>query len=308
MARILITGGAGYLGSILTELFIRDWQRVTVLDTFRHGVASLSGFAGNKNLTIVRGDARDPSAIVNLLASHDIIIPLAAIVGAPACAAAKREAMTTNSDAVAMIVNEMSPDQRILFPNTNSGYGTTKGDEFCTEETPLNPISLYGTTKTQAEEFVLEHPNSVVFRFATLFGASPRMRLDLLVNEFVYRAVRDKSLCLFQPEARRNFLHVLDAARAFMHFAYLPFRQQVYNVGNSEININKRELCNVIKDIIPDFHVVEVPYAEDPDKRDYLVSNEKVEFTGFKPLVSLREGIKELISCYQQPFESSRNA
>lgn len=303
--RVLITGGAGYLGSVLThELLVRGFE-VTVLDNFTYRQQSLNHLCVHPKLRIVRGDARDRSVVSPLLDDVDAVIALAAIVGAPACDLNPLEAKATNEDGIDMLLELMSYQQQLIFPCTNSGYGLG-GEAECTEASALRPVSLYGRLKVRAESSVLRHPKGISLRFATLFGASPRMRLDLMVNDFVYRAVRDHALVLFEPEFRRNFLHVRDAAKAI--FYMLDGRPGVYNVGDSRANLTKRQLCGEITKQVPQFGWHESRHLKDPDQRNYVVSNAKIEATGWRPEHSLADGIQELIRCYQQPFGRHRNA
>lgn len=300
MSNILITGGAGYIGSVLVPMLLARGNRVTVLDSFYYEQNSLLDCCGNKNFTVVRGDARDAETVKKVLDGKDYIIPLAALVGFPICDKDKIAATTTNLDAVKMILSERAPEQRVIFPCTNSGYGLGEGEKFCTENSPINPVSLYGRTKMAAETAVLESGNSLTFRFATLFGASPRMRTDLLVNDFVYRAVFDRAVVIFEGAFKRNYLHVRDAAGAFIfamdNFEKMQGRQ--YNCGLSDANLSKLELCAKIKEHIPAFTYIEAPVGTDPDKRNYIVSNERIESCGWRPSFTLDDGIEELIKVY----------
>lgn len=297
---ILVTGGAGYLGSILVPYLLRQGHAVCVLDNFLHGACSLLECCADPNFCVVRGDCRDECTLQRLLRGCDLIIPLAAIVGAPACEADQVAARSTNLDAIRLLLRLRSTEQRIIFPTTNSGYGVGEKGKFCTEQTPLRPISLYGRTKVEAEHAVLEAGNAVTLRLATVFGMSPRMRLDLLVNDFVYRAVTDRAVTVFEGHAKRNYIHVRDVARAFEHAItnFSKMAGEPYNVGLSDANLSKLELCAAIKRKIPQFVYVEAPVGEDPDKRDYIVSNAKIEATGFQPQYSLDAGIDELIKGY----------
>jgi nucleoside-diphosphate-sugar epimerase len=299
---ILITGGAGYLGSVLTPHLLGLGHKVTVLDNFMHRQTPLNHLCADPNFDVVRGDSRDEAKLKPLLAKADIVIPMAAIVGAPACDADKTACISTNRDAVATLAKLSSISQRILIPTTNSGYGVGQKDKFCTEDTPINPISLYGTTKMDAEKIVLDRGNGISFRLATVFGMSPRMRMDLLVNDFVYRAITDRAVVLFEPHFKRNYIHVRDVARAFHHGIdkFDTMKQQgVFNVGLSDANISKMELCEEIKKQLPNFVFEEAAIGEDPDKRDYIVSNERIEGTGYKPTFPLKAGITELIRGYR---------
>jgi nucleoside-diphosphate-sugar epimerase len=297
---ILVTGGAGYLGSTLVPMLLAEGHKVTVLDSFMFQQSSLNHVCADPNLEIVRGDTRDTDVVAPLLAKADIVIPLAALVGAPLCARDALGAESINRDAVRMMADKMSPDQWMLTPITNSGYGVGEKGKFCTEETPLRPISLYGRTKVEAEEAALSRENAISFRLATVFGMSPRMRLDLLVNDFVYRAVNDRTIVLFEAHFKRNYIHVRDVARVFLHGIenFTVMKGEPYNVGLSDANLSKAELCAVIRQHLPNFVAMEAEIGEDPDKRDYIVSNEKVEATGYKPAFSLDDGIRELIKGY----------
>lgn len=300
MANILVTGGAGYIGSVLVPKLLELGHSVTVLDSFLYRQASLLDCCEKEKFSIIHGDCRDEETLKKALCDKDFIFPLAALVGFPVCDSDKLAAVSTNQNAVELLIKLREKGQKIIFPCTNSGYGIGQGQSYCTEESPILPISLYGKTKMAAESAVLSAGDSVTFRFATLFGASPRMRTDLLVNDFVYRAVNDKALVVFEGHFMRNYLHVHDAARAFI-FAMDNFEKmngQTYNCGLSDANLSKIELCEKIKKYIPSFTYIEAPIGTDPDKRNYLVSNEKIESLGFKPEKNLDDGIKELIKAY----------
>lgn len=295
--RILVTGAAGYLGSILVPKLLRQHHSVVALDNFMYAQPALLDCCHLSGLEVVRGDVRDYALVQRCLQNVDAIFPLACITGAPACHKDPVAARTINRDAVVAMLGMRSKDQLIIYPTTNSGYGVGEKDKHCTEESPLRPISLYGKLKVETEQKVLDAKNAVTFRFATLFGVAPRMRLDLLLNDFVFRAVADKCLVLFEAHFRRNFLHVRDGARAFLAGLrnWHTFRDQVYNIGLSTANLSKWQLCEEISKQHP-FYFVESPIGSDPDKRDYIVSNAKIEATGFKPLYSLQQGIAELIT------------
>jgi nucleoside-diphosphate-sugar epimerase len=298
---ILVTGGAGYIGSTLVSDLLAEGHRVTVLDNFLFGQVSLNHLCADSRFNVYRGDARDPEALRPLLRDADVVIPLAALVGAPLCNNDKIGAETINRDAILTLIKLCSRQQRLLMPVTNSGYGIGEAGKLCTEETPLRPISLYGRTKVEAEQAVLERGNGISLRLATVFGMSPRMRIDLLVNDFVYRAVNDRAVVLFEPHFKRNFIHVRDVARAFLHgiFNFESMQGQAYNVGLSNANLSKLELCQRIQQSLPNFVFLEAPIGEDPDKRDYIVSNEKIERTGYQPAWLLDDGIRELIKGYR---------
>jgi len=299
--KILVTGGAGYLGSVLVPVLLAEGYQVTVIDNFMYGQTSLLDCCHQPGLLVIRGDARDRALIATHLKGADAIIPLACLTGAPLCDQDPAEARSVNLDAIRMLLELRSPTQRIIFPTTNSGYGIGQDGIHCTEATPLRPVSTYGRLKVEAEQAVLDAGRSVTLRLATAFGISPRMRLDLLVNDFVYRAVTDGFLVVFQGQFKRNYIHVRDIARAFVHALshFDAMQGEPYNVGLSDANLSKLELCEEIKQQVPGFYVVEAEIGEDPDKRNYIVSNEKIERTGFRPRVSLQEGISELIKGYQ---------
>lgn len=295
--KILVTGGAGYLGSILVETLLWEDHEVTVLDTFAHRQNSLAHLCWEDRLEIVRGDTRDVNIVKKLVAKADMIFPLAALVGAPLCDRDPEAAIGINTAAIRTICSLASHEQGIIIPITNSGYGIGEKGKECTELSPLKPVSLYGKSKVAAEDAVMDRGNAVSLRFATLFGMSPRMRLDLLVNDFVHRALRDRSIVLFEADAKRNYLHVRDAAESFVHALnnWGLMKENIYNAGLSEANLSKRELCEEIKKHIPSFTILEAKIGEDPDKRDYIVSNVKIEATGWKPQYSLDDGIEELV-------------
>lgn len=294
---ILVTGGAGYLGSTLVPALLDLGHKVTVLDSFMFGQDSLSHVCANKAFQAVRGDARSEAILKPLLKEADTIIPLAALVGAPLCARDALGATSTNRDAILTLLKLKSPSQRVLMPTTNSGYGIGEKGKVCTEESPLNPLSLYALNKVEAEKELLANPATISFRLATVFGMSPRMRIDLLVNDFTYRALHDRSIMIFEGHFKRNYIHVRDVANAFIHGIknFETMQGKAFNVGLSEANLSKLELCERIKKHIPQLVYLEAPVGEDPDKRDYIVSNERIERTGFKTQHSLDDGIQELI-------------
>jgi nucleoside-diphosphate-sugar epimerase len=297
---ILVTGGAGYIGSVLVPQLLHSGYGVTVLDSFIFGQNSLAECCRFDTFQVVRGDCRDENLVKKLLAKSDIVIPLAALVGAPLCKNDPIGTQTINQDAVEMLCRLVSPSQKILMPVTNSGYGIGEKDKYCTEESPLNPISLYGITKVNAEKAVLQRENSVTFRLATVFGMSSRMRTDLLVNDFTYRALHDRAVVVFEGHFKRNYIHIRDVAKVFLHAIqnFDQMRGKAYNVGLDDANLSKLELCNAIQKHLPDFVYLEAPIGEDPDKRDYIVSNARLASTGFIPEWSLDRGIKELIKGY----------
>lgn len=297
---ILVTGGAGYLGSTMVPDLLNAGHKVTVLDNFMFGQNSLAHVCYHPNFSVVRGDIRVEGTMVPLMKKNDVIIPLAALVGAPLCTKDPVGATTTNHDAIDMMLKHLSKDQIVLMPTTNSAYGTGDENNFCTEESPLRPISLYAKEKVEIEQHLMQHPNYVSFRLATVFGMAPRMRIDLLVNDFTYRAVYDRFVVLFESHFKRNYLHVRDVSRVFLHALenYDQMKNQTYNVGLSDANVSKKELCQAIQKQLPDFVFVEAPVGKDPDQRNYIVSNAKIEATGFKQAFSLDYGIQELIKGY----------
>ena len=299
--RILVTGGAGYIGSLLVPVLLAEGHDVTVVDNFLYGQSSLLEACLEPRLTIVRGDVRDERLMSSLVPGVDAVLPLACLTGAPICAREPAAAQAINRDAVRAIASLMSPRQMMVFPSTNSGYGVGEADIHCDEDTPLRPISLYGRLKVEIESWLLDRGNCVTFRFATLFGVSPRMRLDLLVNDFTYRAVTDRFVVLFEPHFKRNYLHVRDAGKAFLHAIahYGTMKGRPYNVGLSNANLSKWELCETIQKQVPEFQFVAAEIGEDPDKRNYVVSNARIEATGFAPSVALDRGIEELVKGYQ---------
>ena len=299
--KILVTGGSGYIGSILVpELLIRNFE-VVVLDNLVYDQNSLLDCCSNKNFNFIKGDICDHSLVNSLLSEFDVIIPLASIVGVPACNINPTLSKLVNYDAHMNIIKNISPAQKVLFPTTNSGYGIGEKDSYCTEKSPLRPISEYGRTKVEIEKALLDKGNAVTFRLATVFGLSPRMRMDLLVNDFTYRAHRDSFIILFEEHFRRNYVHIRDVVKAFIFGIdnFGKMKGEPYNVGLSSANLTKRQLCEKIKEYVPEFYIHSASIGEDPDKRDYLVSNEKIETLGWKPDYSLDDGIKELIKGYK---------
>ncbi len=298
--KILVTGGAGYIGSILVPKLLGEGHEVTVLDSFIYQQTPLLECCCNPRLTILRGDVRDARLLKDLVSKADAILPLACLTGAPLCARDPIAATAINRDVIKAIVDMKSPRQMLIYPCTNSGYGIGQTGIECDEETPLRPVSLYGQLKVEAESYALEH-GCLTFRFATVFGASPRMRLDLLVNDFTYRAVNDGFVVLFEAHFKRNYLHVQDAAAAFMHSLknYETMKGRPYNVGLSEANLSKLELCQAIQRHVPRFTFPISELGKDPDQRNYIVSNARIEATGFKPAVGLDAGLRELLKAYQ---------
>jgi nucleoside-diphosphate-sugar epimerase len=298
---ILVTGGAGYIGSILVPDLLSQGHTVTVLDNFMFKQASLNHICAHKNFHVVNGDIRKEEIIKPLLKQVDVVIPLAALVGAPLCNKDDIAASTTNYHAIGMMLQNVHKSQIILMPTTNSAYGSGGDNNFCTEETPLNPISSYAIAKVAVEQELMKHQNAVSFRLATVFGMSPRMRTDLLVNDLTYRAVYDGSVVLFESHFKRNYIHVRDISRVFTHAINNidKMKGEIYNVGLSSANVSKMELCEKIKEHIPHFSIMEAAIRKDPDQRNYIVSNAKLEATGFNTQFTLDDGITELIKGYQ---------
>ena len=297
---ILVTGGAGYLGSTMVPDLLQLGHKVTVLDSFMYKQSSLNHVCHHPNFSVVKGDIRIEGVMAPLLKKADIVIPLAALVGAPMCSQDPVGAKTVNHDAIALMLKLLSKQQLVLMPTTNSAYGTGDKNNFCTEESPLNPISLYAKEKVGIEKELMQRENAVSFRLATVFGMSPRMRIDLLVNDFTYRAVHDRFVVLFESSFKRNYVHVRDVSRVFQH-AIVNFEKmkgQIYNVGLSDANVSKKELCERIQKQVQDFVFLEAPIGKDPDQRNYIVSNAKIEATGFQPIHSLDMGISDLIKGY----------
>lgn len=299
--KILVTGAAGYIGTILLPQLLLSGHQVVALDNFMYKQVVLLEYCNHSNFTIVRGDARERGLLSSLLREVEVIIPLACLTGAPLCDRDPVNAETTNLGAIRLLLDLRSNDQIIIFPTTNSGYGIGQAGIECTEETPLQPVSLYGKLKVAAEQAIMDSGGAICLRLATAFGISPRMRLDLLVNDFTHRALNDHFLILFEAHFKRNYIHVRDVAGAFIHCLdnFDRMKDQVYNVGLSDANLSKLELCREIQKQIPEFYFTEAPVGRDPDQRNYIVSNAKLEATGFTPKVSLNGGITELIKGYQ---------
>ena len=297
MSNILVTGGAGYIGSTLVPDLLSKKHKVTVVDNFMYDQTSLATSIRDRNFEIIFGDVRDESLMKKLVSKADIIIPLAAIVGAPACDKDPVTAQSINKDSILWLLKQVSKSQQIIMPTTNSAYGSGDENNFCDENSPLNPLSLYARDKVVVEKSLLEHENSTSFRLATVFGISPRMRLDLLVNNFTLRAITDGFVIVFEGHFKRNYIHILDVVQAFNLAIEKKdqFKGEIFNVGLSQANISKIELCQEIKKIVPDFLFLEAPLGKDPDQRNYIVSNKKIEALGFSPAVSLQEGLNELV-------------
>ena len=298
--KILVTGGAGYIGSVLVPELLAAGNAVTVLDSFLYSRTSLDAVRRHPAFELLEGDVRDEVALRPLLARADAVIPLAGIVGAPACERDPATASAVNREAVLMMLGLLSREQLVVMPTSNSAYGSGDANHFCDEESPLHPLSLYAKDKVEVERALMDHPSAVSLRLATVFGMSPRMRLDLLVNDFTWRALREQRIVLYEGEYRRNFLHVRDAAGVFLHaLGNAPaMAGQIYNVGLEEANLSKRELCERIRAQVPGLLITESPEGRDPDQRDYIVSNAKLAATGFRARTSLDDGIRELIEGY----------
>ena len=302
MKKILITGGAGYIGNVLTRNLIKKDYNVTVLDNFAYNQnSSIIDLLKYDNFEIIDGDVRDSFLLSNLLKKNDVIIPLAGIVGAPACDKNKTLATEINTTQIKSITKQLSKDQIIILPVTNSGYGIGKKDIYCDENSPLNPISHYGKTKVEAEKFILDVNNFVSLRLATVFGLSSRMRTDLLVNDFVYKAFKDKYVVLFESHFKRNYIHIDDISNVITTILgdFNHFKNQIYNVGINDANLSKKELCEKIKEHLTELQIIENNFAKDPDQRNYIVSNDKIYNKGWKPKKTLDDGIRELIKAYK---------
>lgn len=300
--KVLITGGAGYLGSVIVGKMLTAGYEVIVLDKLTFNQTSLLHYTSNSKFKFIYGDVRNEKLLEKLCKQSDVIIPLAAIVGFPACAADPKLAKEINFDQIVNIVKFTNKsNKKILYPNTNSGYGLGTGQTECTEESPLTPISVYGQTKCDAENFLQTSTDAIIFRLATVFGVSTRMRTDLLVNDFTYKAITDKYIVVFEKTFKRNFIHIEDVANAFLFMLenYDTYKHEIFNLGLSDANLSKQELLEKIQTHVKDFAVSYNDYYEDPDKRDYIVSNEKIEATGWKPEWSLDRGIEQLIMAYQ---------
>ena len=299
MSKILITGGAGYLGSVFTRNLLKNHE-VIVYDNLMYNQTSLVDLSNNPNFTFHYGDVREWSKLKYLVEQVDVVIPLAALVGFPLCEKDKDLATSINTTQIQNIVDVLSGDQMILYPNTNSGYGI-RGNGMVDETNELTPISHYGQTKCEAEDYIINESNGISFRLATVFGVSSRMRTDLLVNDFVYKLLTDRYITLFEHKFVRNFIHIQDVSRAFEYMIdnYYTFNNEIFNLGLSDENITKKQLVEKIQSHIPNTSVNYSDYYVDPDKRDYIVSNEKIEEAGWKPIFTLDDGIKELIQSYK---------
>ena len=288
------------MGSTLVPELLTAGHKVTVLDNFMFKQASLNNCCYHPNFSILKGDIREKRTISSLIKSADVVIPLAALVGAPLCNLDPIGASSINHDAMELMLKLLSKDQIVIMPTTNSAYGIGEKDNYCNEESPLRPISQYAIEKVEIEKKLMQHPNAISFRLATVFGMSPRMRIDLLVNDFTYRAVNDGFVVLFESHFKRNYIHVRDVSRVFNHALnnHENMKSEIYNVGLSDANVSKKELCKRIQMQLPNFVYVDEQIRKDPDQRNYIVSNEKIEATGLSAEFSLDQGIKELIKGY----------
>ena len=301
MSKILITGGAGYIGSMLCTKLLEEGHKVTVVDLLKYDKGSLNHLYFSKNFKLICDDIRKVNLMKKLIKQHDVIIPLAALVGAPLCEKFKKEALSTNLGSIKTLCNFATKKNKVIYLTTNSGYGIGEKNKYCDEKSPLNPISLYGRTKCDGEDLVRSKiKNHVCFRLATVFGHSYRMRSDLLVNNFVYTAIKKKKLTLFEPHFRRNFIHVRDVVNAiiFTMKNFNRLKDNVYNLGLSSANISKIMLARKIQKQYKKLRIKIVTNRKDPDKRDYFVSNKKIEKKGFKAKISLEDGISELIQIF----------
>jgi nucleoside-diphosphate-sugar epimerase len=299
--KILVTGGAGYIGSVLVKKLLEQGFEVTVYDNFMYNPSSLNGCCSNKKLSIIKGDVRNINYLQEIIKSFDIIIPLAALVGAPICNFDIIGSKSINKDAVIDLLKITSKDQLVIMPTTNSFYGQGEKNNYCDENSKLNPISEYAKEKVHVERYLIERSNFISLRLATVFGMSPRMRIDLLVNDFVYRALNFKVILLYEGNFKRNYIHIEDVASCFIHAInnFGLMKDNIYNVGLSSSNLSKLELCNLIRKFIPDLKIIEDKSKFDVDQRNYLVSNEKILKTGFKTCFSLEDGIQELMKGYR---------
>lgn len=306
MKKVLITGGAGYLGSVLADHLLKESFKVTVLDNLMYKQTSLLHLCGHENFQLVKGDVTNKDLLISLVKDCDIVIPLAAIVGAPACDSDKELATKVNYHQIKNIVDNLRKDQQLLMPNTNSQYGSSS--DIITEDSPFNPLSHYAVTKCEAENYIIKSGNGICLRLATVFGASPRMRTDLLVNDFVHKTITDGCLVLFQSHFKRNYIHVKDIANTFLFCInnYTKLNGEVFNVGLSTANLSKKELAEKVKTYFNKLVIIENEFSSDFDNRNYIVSNDKLESYGWKPSYTLDDGIQELMDVYKMiiPFNN----
>ena len=309
MKNILITGGAGYIGSKLATELLNYNYKVTVIDILKFSSRSLNHLFNNRNFNFINGDVRNKKLMKNLILNNEFIIPLAALVGAPLCEKNKKEAISVNLESIKYLMKIITKKNKVIYLTTNSGYGVGERDKYCDEESPLNPISLYGRTKVNAEKIIMRSSNSIGFRLATVFGYSYRMRTDLLVNNFVFKAVRDKKLVLYEPHFRRNYIHINDVVGGIIYSIknFNRLKSNVYNLGLSSANLTKYNLAKKIKKKINSLKIKIVQNRKDPDQRDYYVSNKKIEKKGFRAKISIEKGIDELINVFSYSEEKIIN-
>ena len=309
MKNILITGGAGYIGSKLATELLNYNYKVTVIDILKFSSRSLNHLFNNRNFNFINGDVRNKKLMKNLILNNEFIIPLAALVGAPLCEKNKKEAISVNLESIKYLMKIITKKNKVIYLTTNSGYGVGEKNKYCDEESPLNPISLYGRTKVNAEKIIMRSSNSIGFRLATVFGYSYRMRTDLLVNNFVFKAVRDKKLVIFEPHFRRNYIHINDVVEGVIYSIknFNRLKSNVYNLGLSSANLTKYNLAKKIKKKINSLKIKIVQNRKDPDQRDYYVSNKKIEKKGFRAKISIEKGIDELINVFSYSEEKIIN-
>jgi len=302
MRTILVSGGAGYIGSKLVTKLLDNKFDVTVIDSLKFSDKSLKHLQNKKNFHLIKGDVRNKKLMKKLIENNEYIIPLAALVGAPLCDKYKKEAITVNLDSIKFLMKNINRNNKIIYLTTNSGYGVGKKNKYCDEKSPLTPISLYGQTKVGAEKIIMKSKNSIGFRLATVFGNSYRMRTDLLVNNFVFKAIKDKKLTLFEPHFRRNYIHIDDVVRAILYSIknFNSLKSNVYNLGLSSANLTKYMLALKIKKQVKSLKIEIIEGIKDPDQRDYFVSNKKIEKKGFKAKIKIEQGIKELVKLFSQ--------
>ena len=309
MKKILITGGAGYIGSKLATELLKYNYKVTVIDILKISSRSLNHLFNNKNFNFVKGDVRNKKLMKNLIKKNDFIVPLAALVGAPLCEKNKSEAISVNLESIKYLMKTITKRNKIIYLTTNSGYGVGEKNKYCDEKSPLKPISLYGRTKVEAEKIVMQSKNSIGFRLATVFGYSYRMRTDLLVNNFVFKSINEKKITLFEPHFRRNYIHVDDVVDGII-FSLKNFKKlksNIYNLGLSSANLTKYMLVKKIKKQLKYLKIKIIDYKKDPDQRDYYVSNKKIEKKGFKAKIKIESGINELINVFDKSNENIIN-
>ena len=309
MKKILITGGAGYIGSKLSTELLKYNYKVTVIDILKISSRSLNHLFNNENFNFIKGDVRNKKLMKSLIQKNEFIVPLAALVGAPLCEKNKREAISVNLESIKYLMKTITKRNKIIYLTTNSGYGVGEKNKYCDEKSPLKPISLYGRTKVQAERIIMQSHNSIGFRLATVFGYSYRMRTDLLVNNFVFKAIRDQKLLIYEPHFRRNYIHINDVVQGILYSIknFNRLKANVYNLGLSSANLTKYNLAKKIKKQISSLKIKIVKNRKDPDQRDYYVSNKKIEKKGFKAEISIEKGIDELINVFSHSKEKIIN-